>query len=99
MKKALSFLLALVVFVGLQSVHAEASDDYELFATLVSHRLNIPESRVKKSSHLFWALLSGNLPNRYWRLRERARGGPAAQKEDVVDGLRTIKLRGFRKNF
>ena len=24
---------------------------------------------VSKSSHLFWALLSGNLPNRYWHLK------------------------------
>jgi hypothetical protein len=84
---------------SLTSCFSEVADNFELFSTIISHRLDIPESEVKKSSHLFWALLSGNLPNRYWHLKGRARGGPAAQIEDAVNGTRTIKLKGFRKRF
>jgi hypothetical protein len=84
---------------SLSAFYSEAAGSFELFSTIISHRFDIPEAKVRKSSHLFWALLSGNLPNRYWHLKEMARGGPAAQKEEVVDGVRTIKLKGFRKRF
>ena len=79
----------------LVSIHTEANNDYELFQVIISHRLDVHESVVKKSAHLFWAMLSGNLPNRYWHLTQKAR----TKKDEHVIPAGVVKLRGFRSAY
>lgn len=79
----------------LQLIHTETNNDYELFQVIISHRLDVHQSVVKKSAHLFWAMLSGNLPNRYWHLTQKAR----TKKDEPVIPAGVVKLRGFRNAY
>lgn len=84
---------------SLTSCFSESGDNFELFSTIICHRLNIPEVEVGKSSHLFWALLSGNLPNRYWHLQNRSANDTAVEEIELAQKDRVIKLRGFRSTY
>jgi len=81
----------------LRGIHSEANDDYELFITITSHHLDMRESDVKVAAHLFWAILSGKLPNRYMHLSEKARGSSKLKQNKVPEQGIVVKLKGFRK--
>lgn len=81
----------------LRGIYSEANDDYELFITITSHRLDMRESEVKVAAHLFWAILSGKLPNRYWHLSEKARSSSKPKQNKIPHQDIVVKLKGFRK--
>lgn len=83
------------LFEKLKLIASEANGDFQLFQTIVSYRFDMPEAEVKQSAHLFWAILTGNLPNRFWHLTQKAK----KRKAEPSIGLGIVKIRGFRDRY
>jgi hypothetical protein len=83
------------LFEKLKPIASEANGDFQLFQTIVSYRFDMHEAEVKQSAHLFWALLTGNLPNRFWHLTQKGE----KRKAQPSVGLGIVKLRGFRSRY